>query len=816
MRRPPAAYTPPLRASKYKIKKRKTGDAATPQPPQVEASTHQATAAEQQPEEADVEQPDELPSDQPALEPADGAETTITIDSLQQQGNVVMVDWHMQQQQQQQQQHEDEQPQQQQQRDEATDEAITEPADDDEVIVEVEAIVMSPDSTMASCDVTVDTGAPDEQQQQQQQQQQQEQQQQQQQQLMIQWSSAPLDEIQPQATWVMTEKDHEEMYGTMDHPLGSQQQQHGEQQLRELGETDGYHEDPFGPLGGEGPAREEAGTPEVIVLDTAASPEAAAQPTELTSPPASGGAYAAPVAAGLMNRHAEGMGGRTLDVTPDGSALGQVGQVEQGSYRSIDQLADVAKPAIIDQIFEAMHEDARADMLLGGMGTSQVSLERRTARAKDKLLACSVDKLRAIKRGLSFLNWMAAQEQWETTYPADEAVMVETIAEYMTLSMGRSVERAQQRVLQGKSPVRSGAGGATAAKPIFDAFQTLHKKLGLHGYCISDAVRDAYAHPKHAPAVKAMMGLDLQCILQQLSQTGIGWPSLGPDDPAEPCSHFEKAYAGGLALLAPAVARLRDFQRTAAIETIEVDALGIKCRMVRGIATKSKALTQMQMMPLEWRAHLTSLCGDEHEIDTTDLKLMMSHPNNKAVFRDFEVPAGRPHVITEAIAWKDQAAIGDIVVKSGKALLHRAGCNTKRVEKLGSHEGRHVIPEVSKRLKVIPKERREAVGNWRIAPTIHDDPTSVEALAEAYRLARHQAGERARIGALASQADRYASADSCPIVQDEDKLLCTQAVREAWAKWDAGEGVPATTRQQLIDIGIVFQQQLKDMGPAQA
>ena len=195
---------------------------------------------------------------------------------------------------------------------------------------------------------------------------------------------------------------------------------------------------------------------------------------------------------------------------------------------------------------------------------------------------------------------------------------------------------------------------------------------------------------------------------------------------------------------------------------------------------------------------------------------MMSHPSNKAVFRDFHVPAGRPHVITEAIAWANQAADNDTVVKSGKAILHRAGCESKIVDKLGSHEGRHFIPEVSRRLKVLPKDRREALGSWRITPTIHDDPESVEALANAYRLARHQAGERTRHGRLASNADRYSSGDSGPIVQDEDKLLCTQAVAQAWAAWKAAGGVPASTEQQLRDIGRIHQEQMASMPPAQA
>ena len=55
-RRPPAAYTPPVAGSKYKIKKRTGGAVAAQQPPKKKKATKRAAAAVQQQPEAAAEQ----------------------------------------------------------------------------------------------------------------------------------------------------------------------------------------------------------------------------------------------------------------------------------------------------------------------------------------------------------------------------------------------------------------------------------------------------------------------------------------------------------------------------------------------------------------------------------------------------------------------------------------------------------------------------------------------------------------------------------------------------------------------------------------
>ena len=170
----------------------------------------------------------------------------------------------------------------------------------------------------------------------------------------------------------------------------------------------------------------------------------------------------------------------------------------------------------------------------------------------------------------------------------------------------------------------------------------------------------------------------------------------------------------------------------------------------------------MQMKPLLWRAASIPIGGGEVDLQP----LMRSMPKSKAgcVFRDFVVPPGMAHVISNATAWASRPASHETIVKSLQQLTGN--------DELGGHNGRHVLPEVGRGLQ-LPKQMREALGYWRAQPTL-GDPSDAAAVARALTKACER---QTRAGALASCADRYSSVDAAPVEQDQARVKCMLATR---------------------------------------
>ena len=169
------------------------------------------------------------------------------------------------------------------------------------------------------------------------------------------------------------------------------------------------------------------------------------------------------------------------------------------------------------------------------------------------------------------------------------------------------------------------------------------------------------------------------------------------------------------------------------------------------------------------------------------------------VFRDFVVPHGDQHVITNAVAWANSAASHDTVVGSLRALLIKVGCPAERAARIGGHDGRHVLPEVA-RVMHLGKQDRELLANHRQTPTFGRDAHDEQAYRQAIRLSRTRLG---RVGALASQADRYASRDAAPVLTDQVRIAVLMAIRAATEQWTAADGstrFPSSTRSQIAAI----------------
>jgi len=178
------------------------------------------------------------------------------------------------------------------------------------------------------------------------------------------------------------------------------------------------------------------------------------------------------------------------------------------------------------------------------------------------------------------------------------------------------------------------------------------------------------------------------------------------------------------------------------------------------------------MRPLAWRAPIIPVSQDD--IDLQPMVEAMVGSDKGCIFRDFVVPEGAPHTVGNAIAWANKAASHATIVTSLIELLSPS-LGAERAALIGGHCARHVLPEVGKALK-LPREIRESLGYWREHPVIANEGDRA-ALARAITQARQRS---TRAASIASSADRYASVDAATVVQDEARIACLLAIREAY------------------------------------
>ena len=462
-----------------------------------------------------------------------------------------------------------------------------------------------------------------------------------------------------------------------------------------------------------------------------------------------------------------------------------------GGFQGEEEQELAQRKPIARKIVKLLTREERDDLYTFGEpqqpalpGSEREAAARRLPRLLKRIVkSTTAAKLGRVACMLAFRNAYCEEQRLER-YPVSMELAIDILDEYMEQA-SRNASLRQQRVADGTAQPRANdRDGETAALPIAYAMITCGTVWGLRYPTGQAMVAHAKAKPGK-PMVKEMMPLDFQRRFEASTH----------DDEL---SEFERAYGGGASLLMPAAARVKDFQRTARIEFDEAEWYGQSVTIAAGVARKSKGKSQVHMRPLEWRAPLLPTLGDE-PADLRPLCASMVDPDRGCVFRDFVVPHGDQHVITNAVAWANSAASHDTVVGSLRALLIKVGCPAERAARIGGHDGRHVLPEVA-RVMHLGKQDRELLANHRQTPTFGRDAHDEQAYRQAIRLSRTRLG---RVGALASQADRYASRDAAPVLTDQVRIAVLMAIRAATEQWTAADGstrFPSSTRSQIAAI----------------
>ena len=348
--------------------------------------------------------------------------------------------------------------------------------------------------------------------------------------------------------------------------------------------------------------------------------------------------------------------------------------------------------------------------------------------------------------------------------------LMDSLEEYDEGAQDRAAKRRKKAHDDGRRARKNCRGGKTATMPIYYGYVNFRKVLGLPVLTPPELKEVAKAGPG-MPAVGSMMSAATFRALERATAD-------------ESRSSFERAFSGGGWLEAAASTRTKDMQRTAKINVVRTQVLGSETLVACGVAKRSKARSQKQMRPLAWRAPLIPI-GDG-EVDLEPLLESMPDSEDGCVFRDFDVPKGKPHSIVHAIAWRDRPASHATVVRSLRDIAEDPD--------LDGHDARHIMPEVGRGLRM-PRHQREALGYWAAETVVADSADDPSAFAAAVRLARKK---KTRMGALASNADRYSSVAAAPVEQDATRATCLLALKEVVETW--GAHIPESCEDQISAI----------------
>ena len=209
--------------------------------------------------------------------------------------------------------------------------------------------------------------------------------------------------------------------------------------------------------------------------------------------------------------------------------------------------------------------------------------------------------------------------------------------------------------------------------------------------------------------------------------------------------------------------------RTPDLQFEEVTICGSELTVVTGTTAKSKAVTALQMRPLPWRVPIISVAPGP-EVNLVPLIWAMQEcpcmwPGMDKTATEAGAYTGKPATHAEAV--RDMRNILKLVPRlQGDA----------RVDAIGGHDGRHVIPECARVMK-LPRSMRDTIGYWRSPSAVTDETNEKAARDAALRFARVA---RVRMGWGRHLSDRYSSQVGQVIEGDEGRVACLMAIK-AWA-----------------------------------
>ena len=424
---------------------------------------------------------------------------------------------------------------------------------------------------------------------------------------------------------------------------------------------------------------------------------------------------------------------------------------------------------IVASIVSRVEKAGLASHLYSYGRQTQLSASERLAQFETDLTRNhkSDTKLYAIRRAFDF-HRAYCEDNGFSPYPATTDTLLRAGQEYVTLKREEAILRREEALAAGRPPRSNDQGGATAGKPISEAWETLRAEYGLE-YHIEQAVTNVLKAPPSDPHVRLLTPLQF-----------VGDFEIGSRN--ESLTPFERAYCGASWLMAPSGGRVMDMRRVPRLRFIDVEILGETIQVCCLDASKSKARTHLDMKPLSMRAPMLPWVSTR-PADLNPLITSLADSDEGGLFRQFEVEKGE-HVITNAVRWKDSVASHDEVCKSQRALLVKMGRSPDAVRDTGGHDSRHILSEVG-RCIALSKMRREALTYHRTTPVFGADEGDQEEYARAVRQARER---MPRSGALSSQADRYSSRAGAKVVSDETRVICITAVQRATREWTSPSG----------------------------
>ena len=474
-------------------------------------------------------------------------------------------------------------------------------------------------------------------------------------------------------------------------------------------------------------------------------------------------------ASGLRAQPIRQSPGRQAPITQpgmDGAPRQKLTQVE---------IEDADKKALVSVLMAEMPAAWRSSLMLHVDGKSVPAVmdeERRASTARAVLLTkgASVIK-RMIAAQRYHTRWAAANNM--DVYPVPTDVACAALQDRMESAVADAAERKRKREAKGQPPGGHSRGGVTAAKAVRLGYRAFGEYMGLDIDGASPMVQAVTAAGPGEPSVGQMIPVDIFMEYQHLTNHS---------------NQFVAARAGAAYLQCASSLRVIDQMRTPDLQFEEVTICGSELTVVTGTTAKSKAVTALQMRPLPWRVPLISVAPGP-EVNLVPLIWAMHEcpcmwPGMDKTATEAEVYTGKPATHAEAV--RDMRNILRLVPRLR---------NDPRVDSIGGHDGRHVIPECARVMK-LPRSMRDTIGYWRSPSAITDETDADAARTAALRFARVA---RVRMGWGRYLSDRYSSREGQVIEGDEGRVACLMAIK-AWAGTQPPGTAAPSNRAALLGI----------------
>ena len=439
------------------------------------------------------------------------------------------------------------------------------------------------------------------------------------------------------------------------------------------------------------------------------------------------------------------------------------------------EIEDANQKALVSVLMAEMPAEWRQALMLHVEGQTVMAVmdvERRASTARAVLLTKGASVIKRMIAAQRYHKKWAEANGMEV-YPVPTDVACAALQDRMESAMADAAERKRKRDAKGLPPGGHSRGGVTAAKAVRCGYRALGEYMGLHIDGASPMVQAVTAAGPGEPTVGQMIPIDIFLEFQHLTNHP---------------NRLVAARAGAAYLQCASSLRVIDQMRTPELSFEKVTICDSEYTVVTGTTAKSKAVTALQMRPLPWRVPLIAIAQGA-EVNLEPLIAAMREcpcmwPGLDAAATAAKGYTGRPASHAEAV--RDMRDILRLVPRLR---------DDARVDSIGGHDGRHVIPECA-RVMQLPRSMRDTIGYWRSPSAVTDETDAIAARAAALRFARVA---RPRMGWGRFLSDRYSSREGQVIEGDEGRVACLVAIK-AWVCTQRASATTASNREALLGI----------------